>query len=109
MRAPTLVCPLLIVATTVVACSEHDGPVRSMGGAGSSVGAGANAAGAGAGETTGGNGRGGSENGMAGASGSGAGGTTTAPREPFDVVISGAAVDIYVDTADYPGVRRVVE
>jgi hypothetical protein len=108
MRASTLVCRLLIVAATLVACGENGRPVGSMSGAGNSVGAGANVAGAPAGETAGGGGRGGSDIATAGANGGGLGGTMTAPREPFDVVTSGAAVDIYVDTADDPAVLRVV-
>ena len=76
------------------------------------MGAGASVAGAAASEA-GGSGRGvgggGSDIGMAGAAGDGVGGSTmTAPRDPFEVVTNGAAVDIYVDTSDNPAVVRVV-
>jgi hypothetical protein len=36
------------------------------------------------------------------------GGTTTAPRDPFDVVTEGVAADIYVDAADHAAVVRAV-
>jgi hypothetical protein len=108
MRAIALVCRLLIVATSVVACTGNGGQARATGGEGSGASAGASAAGGPAGETGGSGGGGGSDVGMAGAPGGGLGGTMTAPREPFDVVANGAAVDIYVDTADHPAVVRVV-
>ena len=46
----------------------------------------------------------------AGSSSSGPGGSGGAgpPRDPFNVVTAGAAVDIYVDAADFPGVVRAV-
>jgi hypothetical protein len=107
MNASTLVRRLLIVAVTLVGCGENNAPVGSLAGAGGSVAGGANVAGGSAGATGGADGLGGSGNGIAGAGGAAVGGTMTAPREPFDVVTSGAAVDIYVDSADHPAVLRV--
>jgi hypothetical protein len=105
---------LLIAAA--VACGENVGTVSPTGNAGSSVAAGTNAAG-GSPRDTGGAGSGGAATGAgadvgggagAGATAGGSGGPVTPPRDPFGVVTDGAAVDIYVDSADYPGVVRVV-
>ncbi|MDC0683023.1 glycosyl hydrolase 115 family protein [Sorangium atrum] len=52
---------------------------------------------------------GGGGGGIGGGEGGGdASGTGGAPRDPFDVVVSGAAVDIYVDAADHAAVVRAV-
>ncbi len=56
----------------------------------------------------------GSGTGGAGAGGAGTGGSSPGsggagpPRDPFNVVMAGAAVDIYVDAADFPSVVRAV-
>ena len=49
----------------------------------------------------------GTARGGAGGSSGGAGGAGP-PRDPFNVVTAGAAVDIYVDAADFPAVVRAV-
>ena len=83
----------------------------SAGTAGALSGSGGSAAtaGIGAGGTTSSAGAAGTGTARGGAGGS-SGGTGGAgpPRDPFNVVTAGAAVDIYVDAADFPAVVRAV-
>jgi hypothetical protein len=72
--------------------------------AGAAIGGSPAMAGVGVGGGTGGDGVG-----LGGTGGSPQGGMTGMPRDPFDVVTDGAAVDIYVDAADHAAVLRAVD
>ena len=83
----------------------------SAGTAGALSGSGGSAAtgGTGAGGTTSSAGAAGTGTARGGAGGSSGGtGGASPPRDPFNVVTAGAAVDIYVDAADFPAVVRAV-
>ena len=86
-------------------------PGGTTGAAGALSGSGGSAAtgGTGAGGTTSSAGAAGTGTARGGAGGSSAGsGGAAPPRDPFNVVTAGAAVDIYVDAADFPAVVRAV-
>ena len=86
-------------------------PGGTTGTAGALSGSGGSAAsgGTGAGGTTSSAGAAGTGTARGGAGGSSAGtGGAAPPRDPFNVVTAGAAVDIYVDAADFPAVVRAV-
>jgi hypothetical protein len=85
--------------------SGSNGAAGALSGSGGSVGTG----GMGAGGTTASAGAAGTGTARGGSGGSGGGtGGASPPRDPFNVVTAGAAVDIYVDAADFPAVVRAV-
>lgn len=123
VRRTTLVARLLVGCTAIgLGCSENgvsNADPRDAGGQGGvPAGAGGGSAGltataGSAGNTSaggpGGTTSAGAENVGAGSGGVGSGGDSTMPpREPFDVVTNGSAVDLYVDAADHAAVTRAV-
>jgi hypothetical protein len=105
---------IAIITAMVLGCSGNGARAGVNGGAGGSEAvntAGATTAGISGGGRDNSAGTGGNQSGSGagGAAGDGAGGAMTTPvMDPFEVVTSGAAVDIYVDAQDHPAVVRAV-
>lgn len=98
------------VGAVLLACACGDSGASTPEADSASGGSPSNAgAAAGGGSVTAGVGGGGRDGvGLAGTGGATPGGMTSMPREPFDVVSDGTAVDIYVDAADHAAVVRAV-
>ena len=93
----------VVYAVTAAACAGNTDSMMRQPDGSASAGAGANATPVGSGGMPGTLGAGGGS----GGSSPGSGGAAP-PRDPFDVVTAGGAVDIYVDAADFTAVVRAV-